>query len=103
MPQPLCTTYDSGGQRHNEDASTLWAWMGIFWAWIDTGLDWITERLDRKFVSAMERCIDETPDKTREMTLLKRTVFILVCIGLAATAVYIKLSAEAQIACAIFS
>lgn len=102
MPQPLCTTYDSDGQRHIEETSTLLAWMNGFWAWVDIGLDWATERLDRKFVSAMERCIDETPDKTREMRLLKRTVFIIVCIGLVATAAYIKFSTETQIACAIF-
>jgi hypothetical protein len=68
---------------------------------VDTALDWITERLDRKFVSAMERCVHDSPDTNREMKLLKRTVLALLCLGLAISAVSIKFSVEAQMAYAI--
>jgi len=67
----------------------------------DMVLDWITERLDRKFVSAMERCVHEPPDRKKEMRLLKRTVLVLVCLGLLISVVSIKLSVEAQMAYAI--
>jgi len=65
---------------------------------VDNGLDWITERLDRKFVSAMERCANDDPDCRRELNLLKRTVLVLVCLGLCITAVSIKFAVESQLA-----
>jgi hypothetical protein len=68
---------------------------------MDMALDWITETLDRKFVSAMERCVHEAPDRKKEMRLLKRTVLVLVCLGLLISVVSIKLSVEAQMAYAI--
>jgi hypothetical protein len=68
---------------------------------VDIGLDWITERLDRKFISAMERCLHDAPAQRKEMKLLKRTILVLVCLALAISVVIIKLSVEGQMAYAI--
>lgn len=103
MSREFCTAYDVS-QRKNampgilSPGPRLWKFlMGI-----DTVLDWITERLDRKFVSAMERCVHEPPDEKNDIRILKRTVLVLVCVGLLISVVSIKLSVEAQMAYAIF-
>lgn len=102
MINELCTTYDSGHSENKiKNVQDLWRRLGRVAILTDTALDWVTERLDRKFLSAMERSTYETPDRKREMKLLKRTVLILVCLGLAVTVITIKLSAEAQIVYAV--
>ncbi len=102
MTHELCTTFDvnqAGGEA--QGGLNTWPRVGKLVSYVDTVLDWTTERLDRKFVSAMERCIEENPDRKREMKLLKRTVLFVVCLGLAITAVSIKLSVEAQMVYAV--
>jgi hypothetical protein len=74
-----------------------WARLASFVAGVDVALEWLTEKLDRKFVTAMERCRREDPDRKREITLLKRTILVLVCVGLGITAVSIKVAADTQI------
>jgi hypothetical protein len=97
MPHELCTTY-AGNQAANKSESAMKKWPHVanFVTGIDMALDWVTERLDRKFVTAMERCINEDPDKKREMKLLKRTVLVLICVGLGISALSIKFSVESQ-------
>jgi hypothetical protein len=102
MSHELCTAYDvSQGKNGIANVINPGPRLAKFVNGVDMALDWITESLDRKFVSAMERCVHEPPDKKREMKLLKRTVLVLVCIGLAITVVSIKFSVEAQMAYAI--
>jgi hypothetical protein len=79
-------------------APTIWRHLGGLVHRADNSLDWITERLDRKFVSAMERCANDDPNTRRELNLLKRTVLVLVCLGLGVTAVSIKFAVESQLA-----
>ena len=98
MSHELCTTYDvSKGKSGIQKDVDAWPRLAKFVTSVDSALDWTTERLDRKFVSAMERSLDDNPDKKKEMKLLKRTVLVLLCLGLAASAVWIKFSVEAQI------
>jgi hypothetical protein len=102
MPHELCTAYDgSHGKYHVASTLAPRLWLARLVTGVDTVLDGMTERLDRKFVSAMERCVYENPDTKREMKLLKRTVLALLCLGLAISAVSIKFSVEAQMAYAI--
>jgi hypothetical protein len=74
-----------------------WARLANFVAGMDMALEWLTEKLDRKFVTAMERCRREDPDRNREINLLKKTVLVLLCVGLGVTAVSIKVAADTQI------
>ena len=102
MPHELCTAH--GGSHGKYRVASIIAprlCLSRFVTGVDAALDWMTERLDRKFVSAMERCVHENPDTSREMKLLKRTVLVLLCLGLAISAVTIKFSVEAQMAYAI--
>lgn len=104
MPYELCVTYNGNQEPHRlEGAMEKWPRLRKFLTGIDTALDWVTERLDREFVSAMERCIKEDPDKRRELELLKRTVLVLMCVGLGILAVSIKFSVEAKMVYAVFS
>jgi hypothetical protein len=97
MSHELCTTYDVSQGKSGVQKDLAWPRLAKFVTSVDSALDWTTERLDRKFVSAMERSLDDNPDKKKEMKLLKRTVLVLLCLGLAASAVWIKFSVEAQI------
>ena len=102
MTHELCTAYDvSQGRNGISTVVNPGPRLAKFVIGVDMALDWITERLDRKFVSAMERCVHEPPDRRKEIRLLKRTVLVLVCIGLIISVVSIKLSVEAQMAYAI--
>ena len=102
MPCELCTTYNGNhGVNKLESAIGKWPRLANFVTGIDMALEWVTERLDREFVTAMERCMNEDPDKKREMKLLKRTVLVLICVGLGISVVCIKLSMEAQMAYAM--
>lgn len=102
MSRELCTAYDvSQGTNGISSILSPGPRFAKFVIGVDMALDWITERLDRKFVSAMERCVHEPPDRRKEMRLLKRTVLVLVCLGLLISVVSIKLSVEAQMAYAI--
>jgi len=102
MSGELCTAYDvSQGRNGISSILSPGPRLAKFVMGVDMVLDWITERLDRKFVSAMERCVHEPPDRKKEMRLLKRTVLVLVCLGLLISVVSIKLSVEAQMAYAI--
>jgi len=97
MPYELCITYDGNqGADKLEGAVDKWPHLASFLTGVDMAFDWATESLDRKFVSAMERCINEDPDKKREMKLLKRTVLVLMCVALGILAVCIKFSVEPQ-------
>lgn len=100
MAYELCTTisHDVNQQMDNEIGSDFgkWARLANFVAGVDMALEWLTEKLDRKFVTAMERCRKEDPDRKREMRLLKRTVLVLICVGLGITAVSIKVAADTQ-------
>jgi len=100
MPYELCTTYDEN--QGKERALNTWPRFSRLLTDVDMALDWITERLDRKFVSAMERCVNEDPNRHREMKLLKRTVLVLLCVGLGITVVSIKFAVEAQAVYAVF-
>lgn len=72
--------------------------IGVQTTGVNMFLDLVTEKLDRKFVGAMERCQKEDPDRKREMTLLKRTVLVLMCMGLGITAmsIVIKFAADGE-------
>lgn len=72
--------------------------IGVQTTGVDMVLDLVTEKLDRKFVGAVERCHKEDPDRKREITLLKRTVLVLMCLGLgiAAISIMIKFAADGQ-------
>ncbi len=97
MPYELCVTYDGNqGADKLKGAADKWPHLANFLTGVDMAFDWITESLDRKFVSAMERCINEDPDKKREMKLLKRTVLVLMCVALGILAICIKFSVEPQ-------
>jgi len=50
----------------------------------------------------MERCFNEDLDKRKEMKLLKRTVLILVCLGLSMTVLSIKFAIDNDTIWAIF-
>jgi hypothetical protein len=76
--------------------SDKWSRLAILLTVVDSALEWVTERLDRKFVTAMERCHMENQDKKREMKLLKRTILILMCVGLGISALSMKLAPEVQ-------
>ena len=102
MGRELCTAYDtSQGRSGISSFLSLGPQLAKLVMAVDVGLDWITERLDRKFVSAMERCIHEPPDGKMEIRVLKRTVLVLVCLGLLISVVCIKFSVETQMAYAI--
>jgi hypothetical protein len=88
---------------HSKDEHPVYAGAASPWpptnGWmtrIDDGLEWITERLDRKFVSAMEKSVTENPDKNQDLNVLKRTVLALVCLGLVLTAISIKFAIDSQ-------
>ncbi len=95
MSYELCTTYEAHQRRQTTRRYfDIWSATLNFMAGVDLALDCITGRLDRKFVSAMERCFNEDPDKRKEMKLLKRTVLILVCLGLSMTVLSIKFAID---------
>lgn len=106
MAYELCTTisHDVNQRMADEMGSDFgkWARLANFVAGVDMALEWLTEKLDRKFVTAMERCRKEDPDRKKEMNLLKRTVLVLMCVGLGITAVSIKFAADAQLVYALF-
>ncbi|MGD8513027.1 MAG: hypothetical protein PVG85_03675 [Deltaproteobacteria bacterium] len=100
MAYELCTTISHDVDQHMDEMGTdfgKWACLANFVAGVDMALEWLTEKLDRKFVTAMERCRREDPDRKREMNLLKKTVLVLMCVGLGITAVSIKVAADTQI------
>jgi hypothetical protein len=100
MAYELCTTISHDVNQGTDEIGTdfgKWAWLANFVAGVDMTLEWLTEKLDRKFVTAMERCRQEDPGRKREITLLKRTVLVLICVGLGITAVSIKVAADTQI------
>ena len=100
MAYELCTTISHDvNQRTHEIRSDFGKWTRLanFVAGVDMTLEWLTEKLDRKFVTAMERCRQEDPGRKREITLLKRTILVLICVGLGITAVSIKVAADTQI------
>ena len=100
MAYELCTTISHDVNQRTDEIGTdfgKWARLANFVAGVDMTLEWLTEKLDRKFVTAMERCRQEDPDRKREITLLKRTILVLICVGLGITAVSIKVAADTQI------
>ena len=100
MAYELCTTISHDVNQRTDEIGTdfgKWARLANFVAGVDMTLEWLTEKLDRKFVTAMERCRQEDPDRKREITLLKRTILVLICVGLGITAVSIKVAADTQV------
>lgn len=100
MAYELCTTISHDVNQRTDEIGTnfgQWARLVNFVAGVDITLEWLTEKLDRKFVTAMERCRQEDPDRKREITLLKRTILVLICVGLGITAVSIKVAADTQV------
>ena len=100
MAYELCTTISHDVNQQMDEMGTdfgKWARLANFVAGVDMALEWLTEKLDRKFVMAMERCRQEDPGRKREITLLKRTILVLICVGLGITAVSIKVAADTQI------
>jgi hypothetical protein len=100
MAYELCTAISHDVNQQMDEMGTdfgKWARLGNFVAGMDMALEWLTEKLDRKFVTAMERCRREDPDRKREMNLLKKTVLVLMCVGLGITAVSIKVAANTHI------
>lgn len=100
MAYELCTAISHDVDQPMDEMDTdfgKWARLANCVAGVDMALEWITEKLDRKFVTAMERCRREDPDRKREMNLLKKTVLVLMCVGLGITAVSIKVAADTQI------
>jgi len=100
MAYELCTAISHDVDQQMDEMGTdfgKWARLASFVAVVDMALEWLTERLDRKFVTAMERCRREDPDRKREINLLKKTVLVLMCVGLGITAVSIKVAADTQI------
>lgn len=100
MAYELCTTISHDVNQRTDEIGTnfgKWARLVNFVAGVDITLEWVTEKLDRKFVAAMERCREEDPDRKREITLLKRTILVLICVGLGITAVSIKVAADTQV------
>ena len=100
MAYELCTTISHDVNQATDEIGAdfgKWARLANFLAGVDLSLEWITEKLDRKFVTAMERCRQEDPGRKREITLLKRTILVLICVGLGITAVSIKVAADTQI------
>ena len=100
MAYELCTAISHDVNQQMDEMGTDFgkrARLANFVAGVDMALEWLTEKLDRKFVTAMERCRQEDPDRKREMNLLKKTVLVLMCVGLGITAVSIKVAADTQI------
>ncbi len=80
----VCTVVASDVTQGDEDrAFEEHHRIAGFLAGVDMALDWVTEKLDRKFVTAMQRCHNESPDRKREINLLKRIVLVLICVALA--------------------
>jgi hypothetical protein len=101
MSYEICTTYDAHREKHNakKDISTG---LSNLVTSVDGSLEWITERLDRKFVSAMESSFAEDPEKKQEMKLFQRAVLIVLCAALGAAAVSIKFAVESSTIWAFF-
>jgi len=100
MQFELCAMYDLKKVEEigvYAGATSKWPRRGDFVARFDTCLDWITEKLDRKFVSAMEKSVSDDPTRKQELNMLKRTILFLVSLGLGITAISIKFALEAQL------
>ena len=103
MSYELCTTYDA--HRKEEEVKRgldIPAGISNLATTVDASLEWITEKLDRKFVSAMESSFREDPKRKHEMKLCQRAVLVLLCAALGATAVSIKLAVESSAIWAFF-
>ena len=97
MSFELCTTYDAHRKKRNakrglDIPAIFLSILNI----LDVSLEWITERLDRKFVSAMESSFSEDREKRQEMKLFQRTVLIVLCTALGVIAVSIKFAVESS-------
>lgn len=103
MSYELCTTYDAhrskGDRKRTFDVS---AGMTSMAASLDKALEWMTEKLDRKFVSAMESAFTEDLKRKQEMKLFERAVLIILCGALGATVISIKLAVESSTIWAFF-
>ena len=100
MQYEFCATYDAkemDSVATYAGAASRWPRSGNLSVLLDSGLDWITEKLDRKFVSAMEKSVSDDPVRKKELNMLKRTILVLVSLGLGVTAVSIKFALETQL------
>jgi hypothetical protein len=103
MSYELCTTYDAHRRKENAKRfSDLSTRARAIVTSVDIALEGITEKLDRKFVSAMEHAFSEDQEKQQEMRLLSRTVLIILCAALGVTAISIKLAVESSTIWAFF-
>ena len=101
MHYELCATKDIDKMDERlfySGAASPWPRSGGISVRVNESLDWITEKLDRCFASSLERSVNDDPVRKKELNVLKRTVLILVCLGLGITALSIKFAIEAQIA-----
>ena len=97
MSYELCTTYDP--HREKETAKRYFdisAGLTSLVTAVDASLEWVTEKLDRKFVSAMETAFTEDQEKKQEMELFQRAVLILLCAGLGGAAIWMKVAVESS-------
>jgi len=95
MSYELCTSYDA--HRRKETAKRyldISAEPSSLVTAVDASLEWVTEKLDRKFVSAMESTFTEDQKKKHEMKLFQRAVLILLCAGLGGAAIWMKVAVE---------
>ena len=97
MSYEMCTTYDA--HRRKETARRyldISAGLTRLVTTVDASLEWVTEKLDRKFVSAMESTFTEDQKKKHEMKLFQRAVLILLCTGLGGAAMWMKVAVESS-------
>lgn len=97
MSHELCTTYDA--HRRKETAKRyldISGGLSSLVAAVDSSLEWVTEKLDRKFVSAMESTFTEDQKKKQEMKLFQRAVLILLCAGVGGAAIWMKVAVESS-------
>jgi hypothetical protein len=98
MARDLCTTINCEVDQANDiEIACNRPAPGSLLAGVDMALEWVTEKLDRKFVTAMERCHEKDLNQKREMNLLKRIVLVLLCVGLGLAALSMRFAPEAQV------
>ena len=73
------------------------SWPGKLLLTADEALGSITASLDRKFHAAMERCFQEDPERSSDIRLLKRTVLVVVSLGIGISALSLGLAVESQV------
>lgn len=97
MSYELCTTYDAHRRKRTAKRYLeITTGVSSLVTAVDTSLEWVTEKLDRKFVSAMETAFSEDQEKKQEMELFQRAVLILLCVGLGGAAIWMKVAVESS-------